>query len=57
MKALGVRVQMPDDFLSDQFDAKPVIVEAAVREAAANLTQSSPSWDDYLDTLAIDAGS
>lgn len=56
LKAFGVRVQTPDDFLSELFDAKPEIVEAAVSEAVANLTQSSPSWDDYLDTLANRCG-
>jgi hypothetical protein len=52
LKALRVKVQTPDDFLSDLFDAKPDVLEAAAREAVANLTQSNPSWDDYLGTLA-----
>jgi hypothetical protein len=28
------------------------LVEAATREAAANLTRTMPSWDDYLTALA-----
>jgi hypothetical protein len=52
LRALNVDVQIPDAFLSDLFDQKPDAVEAAMREAVANLTQSCPSWNDYLDTLA-----
>ena len=52
LAALGVKDQTPDDFLSDLFDANPALVEAATREAAANLTRTTPSWDEYLATLA-----
>jgi hypothetical protein len=52
LAALGVTVQSPDDFLTDLFDANPALVEAVTREAAANLTHSTPSWDEYLTALA-----
>ena len=52
LAALGVTVQSPDDFLTDLFDANPALVEAVTREAAANLTRSTPSWDEYLTALA-----
>jgi hypothetical protein len=52
LETLGVTVQTADAFLSALFDAQPEVVEAATREATANLTKSCPSWDDYLDTLA-----
>jgi hypothetical protein len=52
LAALGVKVQTPDDFLSDQFSANPALVEAATREALANLRRSTPSWDEYLAALA-----
>jgi hypothetical protein len=48
----GVTVRSPDDFLTDLFDADPALVEAVTREAADNLTQSTPSWDEYLTALA-----
>jgi hypothetical protein len=38
--------------LIDRFDANPALVEAVTREAAANLTHSTPSWDEYLTALA-----
>ena len=38
--------------MTDLFDAKPALVEAVTREAAENLTQSRPSWDEYLTALA-----
>jgi hypothetical protein len=44
-------VRSPDDFLTDQFD-NPALVEAVKREAADNLTQGTPSWDEYLTALA-----
>lgn len=52
LAAVGVKVQSPDDFLTDLFDANPALVEAVTREAAANLTHSTPSWDEYLTALA-----
>jgi hypothetical protein len=52
LAALGVTVRSPDDFLTDLFDANPTLVEAVTREAAANLTLSTPSWDEYLKALA-----
>ncbi|MGB9115741.1 hypothetical protein [Bradyrhizobium sp.] len=52
LAALGVKVETPDDFLTDLFDAKPALVEAVTREAAANLTHTMPSWDEYLMALA-----
>jgi hypothetical protein len=50
--ALGVTVRSPDDFLKDLFDANPALVEAVTRAAVDNLTQSTPSWDEYLTALA-----
>jgi hypothetical protein len=52
LAALGVEVQTPDDFLTDLFDANPALVEAATREALANLKHSTPSWGEYLAALA-----
>jgi hypothetical protein len=52
LRALKVEVRIPDDFLTELFDANPALVEAATREAASNLTRSIPSWDDYLQALA-----
>jgi hypothetical protein len=52
LTTLGVNVQTPDDLLSDLFDANPALVEAATQEAAANLTRTMPSWDEYLTALA-----
>jgi hypothetical protein len=52
LAALGVALQTPDDFLTDMFDTNPALVEAATREAAANLTRTTPSWDEYLAALA-----
>ena len=52
LAALGVKVQSPDDFLADLFDANPALMEAVTREAAANLTRSTPSWEEYLTALA-----
>jgi hypothetical protein len=52
LAALGVTVRSPDDFLTDLFDVNPALVEAVTREAAANLTHSTPSWDEYLTALA-----
>jgi hypothetical protein len=48
LAALGVTVRSPDDFLTDLFDANPALVDAVTREAADNLTQSTPSWDECL---------
>jgi hypothetical protein len=56
LAALDVMVQTPDDFLSNLFDANPALVEAATREAAANLTRTMPSWDKYLTALAERSG-
>lgn len=50
--ALAVTVRTPDIFLCDLFDVRPDVVDAAAREAAANLTKTRPSWDEYLDLLA-----
>jgi hypothetical protein len=52
LAALGVALQTPDDFLTDMSDTNPALVEAATREAAANLTRTTPSWDEYLAALA-----
>jgi len=52
LAALSVTVRSPDGFLTDLFDANPALVEAVTREAADNLTQSMPSWDGYLTSLA-----
>lgn len=51
LAALGVRVQSPDDFLTERFDESPAFVYAATMEAAANLTRTAPTWDDYLGIL------
>ncbi len=53
---LGVRVLSPDDFLVELFDEAPGFIEAATREAAANLTKSLPSWDEYIADLELRAG-
>jgi hypothetical protein len=31
---------------------QPALIEATTREAAANLTRTMPSWDEYLTALA-----
>jgi hypothetical protein len=49
-------VLSPDDFLVELFDASPDFIETATREAAANLSKSMPSWDEYLTDLATRAG-
>jgi hypothetical protein len=51
LAALDVKVQSPDDFLTERFVENPAFVDAATREAAANLTRTTPSWDDYLAIL------
>ena len=52
LQALGVTVRSPDEFLCDLFEEKPEVVDAATREAAANLTIICPTWDEYLDLIA-----
>jgi len=52
LNSLGVALQIPDEFLTALFDSKPDVVEAVTREAAANLTRTRPSWDEYLNLLA-----
>ncbi|UZE50003.1 PIN domain-containing protein [Rhodopseudomonas sp. P2A-2r] len=52
LEVLGVRVLSPDQFLSEVFESGPAIVDAATREAAANLSRSFPTWDEYLTDLA-----
>jgi hypothetical protein len=52
LNSFGVKLQTPDEFLTELFDSKPDIVDAVVREAAANLTRTLPSWDEYLNLLA-----
>jgi len=52
LEGLGVTLRSSDDFLCDLFDAKPNVVEAATREAAANLTKTLPSWEEYLGSIA-----
>ncbi|MBR0783301.1 hypothetical protein [Bradyrhizobium iriomotense] len=56
LKTLGVQVQSPDDFLTELAISKPEVMEAATREAAANLTKSNPTWEDYLTLLATGCG-
>lgn len=56
LKALGVQVQSPDDFLAELAKTKPEVMEAATREAAANLTKSNPTWEDYLTLLSTGCG-
>jgi hypothetical protein len=56
LEGLGVTLRSPDDFLCDLFDAKPNVVEAATREAAANLTKSLPTWEEYSDRSPRAAG-
>jgi hypothetical protein len=51
LAALGVKVQSPDDFLTERFVENPDFVDAATREAAANLTRTAPNWEDYLVIL------
>jgi hypothetical protein len=52
LESLGVTVRSPDDFLCDLFDAKPDVVEAATREAGANLTKALPTWEEYRGSIA-----
>jgi hypothetical protein len=52
LEGLGVTLRSPDDFLCDRFDAKPNVVEAATREAAANLTKNLLTWEEYLGSIA-----
>jgi hypothetical protein len=52
LQALGVTVRSPDEFLCDLFEEKPEVVDAATWEAAANLTITCPTWDEYLDSIA-----
>lgn len=56
LNALNVLVRTPDEFLSDLFGSKPDVIVAAMREAAANLTKTRPSWGDYLNILATRCG-
>ena len=49
-------MQTPDDFLAELFTSKPEIVEVATREAAANLTKTNPTWEEYLKVLATCCG-
>lgn len=56
LKALAVQVQTPDQFRAELFASKPEIVEAATREAAANLTKTNPTWEEYLNLLATRCG-
>jgi PIN domain len=53
---LDVRVLSPDEFLVELFEESPEFIEAAAREAAENLTKTSPSWSDYLNDLGERAG-
>ncbi len=53
IQALDVIVKSTDAFLCDLFQAKPEVVETATREACANLKKTRPTWDEYLDSLAI----
>lgn len=52
LEGLGVTLRSSDDFLCDLFDVRPIVVEAATREAAANLTKTSPTWEDYLRAIS-----
>ena len=52
LQMLGVTLRSPDDFLCDLFAEKAEVVEAVTREAAANLTKTCPSWDEYLDSIS-----
>jgi hypothetical protein len=56
LNTFGVALRTPDGFLTELFDSKPDIVDAATREAAANLTKTLPSWDEYLTILAVRCG-
>jgi len=52
LRRRGIRVAVPDLFLSERFDDGPELVYRVVKNAQANLKKSAPSWDDYLDLLA-----
>ena len=52
LNLLGVALQTPDAFLTELFDSRPDVVDAATRDAAANLTKTLPSWDEYVEILA-----
>lgn len=47
----GVVAVHPDDFLCQLHDADPELLRASTEAAHANLSQSAPSFADYLDTL------
>ncbi|WP_164632923.1 hypothetical protein [Rhodopseudomonas sp. WA056] len=49
---LQVTVLSPDAFLTKLFDESPALVDAVTREAAANLTRTLPSWEEYLAVLS-----
>ena len=52
LESVGVRVRSPDEFLTEIFESGPAIVDAATQEAAASLTRSFPTWEEYLTDLA-----
>ena len=49
-----VKLDIVDVFRRSEF--VPEIVEAATREAAANLTKTNPTWEEYLNLLATRCG-
>ncbi|QDL96538.1 hypothetical protein [Rhodopseudomonas palustris] len=49
---LQVTVVSPGASLTKLFDENPALVDAVTREAAANLTRTLPSWEEYLAALS-----
>jgi hypothetical protein len=51
LAARGVQAVHPDGFLCHLHHADPELVRASAEAAHANLSRSTPSFEDYLDTL------
>ena len=51
LAAYGVQAIHPDGFLCEMHDADPELVMASAEAAHANLSRSTPSFSEYLDTL------
>ncbi len=47
----GVQAIHPDGFLCELHDADPELIRASAEAAYANLSQSTPSFPEYLDAL------
>ncbi len=52
LQQYGVTVKNADGFLTGLAEANPAFIRDAVDDARRNLTQTNPSFDEYLDVLA-----